>query len=392
MEALERTRLAHALRHLRLGKGLRQSDLAIPGQVSRSAISALERAQIENPSKQLLTAVAVALGVRYSDLVVSSDSEALVIDLLHEARALWQHNPKKALHDAQRALVRSRRLHLYDTERETTKLLAEWYGLHGDPFRAAAYAVWALARPDDVDAMQQAAVIVLAEHLRDLGEWRGAITLFRQFLFGIHRQNPQFSNVFLQLGRTYSESQNYRQAVRMFVRAQRDAMSLGKAETTGWALVGLSRALGFTNRHQDATRASDQAKSLAGTYHWPAIESAILRTDEILDLLFSPSMPSARQQWQRTTKLLQENSEPVDDQVNLLQSWIYYASNHEAWTEVLAATNSGLELIRSTTAYVSNRGKKGQFLWSRAQAKHATGQPWQFDHEWASDLLQMNDG
>ena len=344
---------------MRLGKGLRQSDLAIPGQVSRSAISALERAQIENPSKQLLTAVAGALGVRYSDLVMSSGSEALVINLLHEARALWQHNPKKALHNAQRALVRSRRLHLYDAERETTKLLAEWYGLHRDPFRAAAYAVWALARPDDVDSMQPAAVLVLAEHLRNLGEWRAAITLFRQFLFGIHR---------------------------------RDAMSLGKTETTGWALVGLSRALGFTNRHQDATRASDQAKSLAGTYHWPAIESAILRTDEILDLLFSPSMPCARQQWQHTTKLLRKNSEPVDDQVNLLQSWIYYASNHEAWTEVLAAAGSGLELIRSTTAYVSNRGKKGHFLWARAQAKHATGQPWQYDHEWASDLLQINDG
>lgn len=391
MDSLERQRLAHTLRHLRVGKGLRQIDLAIPGQISRSAISALERAQINNPSKQLITAVAAALDVRYDDLVRFSDTEASVIAVLHGARQLWGHDPKKALQNTQRVLRRARHLQLYDVEREAAALLAEWYGLRGDPFRAMAYTIGALIRPETENSTPQATVMALATHLREQGEGRAALALYREFLFGLHRANPRFARVFLHLGRTYMEAHQYPQAVRAFGRAHRDATALGQADVRGWAFVGLSRALGFTGRHVDATTAINQAEMLAVTYHWSDLKSAVLRTHEILDLLFSRSLPDARQQWHWVTQLLQNSAEPVQDQIDLLQSWIDYASRHKAWEEVRLAADSGLALLKAS-ASVSNRGAKGHFLWARSEANEASGQPWEQDREWSADLLHLDVG
>lgn len=389
MGPIERQHLARTLRHLRLGKGLRQIDLAIPGKISRSAISALERAQIENPSKQLVTAVATALDVRYEDLMGFSDAEASVVTLLQEARLLWQHDPKKAVRDAQRALARSRRLQLYDMEQDVAALLAEWYGLCGDPFRAAAYSMWVLSHPYTTDPEQLVAVSALAKHLRKLGEWRAGIALYRQFLFGIHRANPRFGPVFLQLGQTYAEAHQYARAGRAFTRAHRDAIALGQAEEGGWALVGLSQTLGFRGRHEEAATANNLARSLSITYRWSDLGSATLRTDEILNVLSSRSLTTARQQWHRAATLLQKNSGAIQEQLDLLHGWIHYALIHQSWEEVLLATDSGLALLRSPTHLV-NRGAKGQLLWARAYAKRASGHPWKHDREWAADLLHID--
>lgn len=386
VEPLERQRLAHTLRQLRVGRGLRQIDLAIPGRLSRSAISALERGQIANPSRQLIMAVAKALEVRYDDLLQFSDGEASVLALLEKAHRLMRSVPKKSLRAAQRALIHSRRLLLYDMEREAIAVLATWYAQSGDPFRASVYAGWNLTGPNRENSLLPATVIAFGERLQELGEWEAAIALYRLYSIGIHPATLVLAGVFLRLGQTYMDVHRYPQALRMLVRAQRDGIALGNPEITGPALVSLSRSLGFTGRHAEAEQARLQASMLAATDHWTDLQDTVLRTGEILAVLSSSSLSDARGQWKRATHLVQTTVAPIQDQVNLLHSWIYYASRHEAWGEVILAAESGLELMRSTANF-PNRGMKGQLLWSRAQANQALGRPWEHDAEWATDLL-----
>lgn len=388
MDALERERLAHTLRYLRRENGLRQIDLAVPGHVSRSTISALERGQIENPSQPLITAVATALGVHYEDLLALSDAESSVMVLLHEARRLWSTAPDKSIRAAQRVLIRSRRLHLDAVESDALKQLAAWYSHAGDAFRAGIYSAWLLAR-DGHTGSSDSAVATLGAHLHDMGEWRAAIALYRLLVIGIHPANPRSARVFLDLGQTYTAAHQYPHAVRMLGRAYRDAFTVGDANLAGWALVGLARALGFTGQYAQAHSANDRAETLAVTYKWTDLQNTILRTNEILSILSSDSVSAAQKRWHSITQRLQHNPEPLPDQINLLYSWINYASRHQAWPEVLAATEFGLGLIRSPD-HVSNRGIKGQLLKTRAQANQQSGQPWKQDSEWAADLLRMD--
>ena len=386
MEPLARERLARNIRRLRLAKHLRQIDLAQASHVSRSAISAMERGQIGEPSTLLITAVARALGVSYDDLVGLSDTETSIVELLEHARRTVQ-SPQWTLLKVQRALIRSRQRHLCDAERESAQFMAKLYQKNGDPYRASLYAGWG-ASGLHPSLKNQEALLLWGEQLQDLGESLGTIALYRHFLLGTHRANPVFAKSFMALGRAYMQAHLYPQAVRKFLRAHQDSLATGDAMTSGWALVGLSHALGFVGRHTEATQANVSAGRLAHTYHWNMLGHAVDRTEELLLLLNSDSLGSARLQWQAAMHIIGQQLEPFSDQMNLLHSWIYVASHYEAWVDVIAAAESGLQLV-SNQSYGSNRSNKGHFLWARAEGNQKSGNPWEHDREWAADLLRI---
>ncbi|MCL5064723.1 MAG: helix-turn-helix domain-containing protein [Firmicutes bacterium] len=387
MEPLERKKLADSIRELRLKQGLRQIDLVVAGQVARSTISALERGQIENPSEHLIDGVASMLSVRRQDLLMWPKAEASVLEDLKLARASQQRSPQVALRRAQRALIRARRLQLSDVERSAAELLAELHSQLGHPVAATTYAGWAVAHPNRFSPVEHEAVIVYGERLRNIGELSAAIALYRQFLAGISRNSSRSAKVFLRLGQTYADAHQYPQAMRIFQRAYRDALVLGDANLSGWALIGLSVALSFSGRHQQAEDARVRAAILAQTYHWTDMQYAARRAEEQVAVLSSPSLDAARHCWQQSTRVIEELAGAIDDQLQLLYSWVFYASNHQAWAEVIEATGTGLALIRRADHRAADQQMKGTFLGARARAKQQSGQSWQDDKEWAEDLL-----
>lgn len=387
MEPLARQRLARTLRRLRLAKHLRQIDLAEASHVSRSAISAMERGQIGEPSTPLVTAVARALKVSYNDLMGLSDTETSVTTLLEHARSRGRQSPRLALPMVHRALIRSRQYQLFDVERESAQLMARLYHQNGDPYRATLYAGWA-ATGLHPSPENQEAVLLWGEQLQDLGEFHTSIALYRHFLLGTHRANPVYAKSFLALGRAYMQAHLYPQAVRMFLRAHHDSVTISDTMVAGWALVGVSHAFGFVGRHSEADQSNARAGKLAHTYHWLDLEHAVTRTEEMLLLVGSDSFSKARSQWQEVTRVIELQSNPFPDQMNLLHSWIYVASHYQAWADVIAAAESGLQLV-SRQPYGSNRSNKGHFLWARAEGNQNSGKPWARDREWAADLLRI---
>lgn len=389
MEGLQRQRLARTIRELRLAKGLRQGDLAVPGAVSRSSISALERGALANPSRALLTAIARGLGVPYEALLGLTDAESVILDLLEEGRSLAATFPTRSVKAGQRALILARRLRLPDAEQAAAEGLAEWYGQLGDEFQAGVYAAWALLRVDWSAPAYQTAILRLGSHLHELGEWRMEITLYRHFLLGFPPSNPQAARIFLRLGSAYLEVGRYPLAVRVLSRARRDGVQLGRAEVTAAAWVALAQALAFGNRHGEAARALAQAADLVRTYALTDIATTVLRSQDVLAVLSSPSLLEAHRKWQEADSILIDHGNPLRAQVTLLRAWIVYAYRHAAWADVLEAAQNGLQMVRAMGA-PSSRGLKGWFLWARSEAELRSGHAPSPDREWAEDLLRRN--
>ena len=106
----------------------------------------------------------------------------------------------------------------------------------------------------------------------------------------------------------------------------------------------------------------------------------------MLTVLSSASLAEARRNWLQSTTILQEELAPLEEQIGLLHSWIFYAPQHQAWDEVRVAADIGLALIKHTSEFRSPK-IKGRFLWVRARAKGELGEPSDVDREWAEDLL-----
>jgi transcriptional regulator with XRE-family HTH domain len=386
MEPLERDRLATILRHLRVSKGLRQSDLALASRVSRSAISALERGRLLNPSAQLLTAIASGLGVQHGDLIALSDSEVSILELLR-VDPLSDSGTASRLQKAHRALILSRRFQLAEVEQAAVAALVRAYGNAGDGFQAALYSTWRVGPPDWSRPAHQAAVLDVGQHLHRVGEWTAEISLYRHFLLGLPRTNSQCGPLLLQLGYAYSDVNSHPQAVRSLRRAHHDAAALGQTETSALALLGLSYVLSAGGRHTEALLTFRRAVELASTHSSESMRAAVAQGQVVMSLLASRSLDAARDHWHDGANGLVDGAASFVPRMHLLRSWIVYSLKNGAWHEALAAVEEGLALVKSTG---SNRGMKGQLLWARSQANLHVGEAWERDLEWAADLLETD--
>jgi transcriptional regulator with XRE-family HTH domain len=391
LDVLHLTRLATNLRRLRHARRLRQVDLAVPGVVARSTISALERAAITNPSETVLQAVAHGLGVTVDDLLAWPNDQAKQLaqevriagELVDRGHLLEAIDRFEGIYDAARRFDLPTMAHLAATR------LARLHGQCGRGDQALVFSLEALLQaiavtPSTVESLRHA-----ADSLWQTGAWHAARACYQALLQRIAVGKADRLRMLVNLGYAYLYSGHYGDAVQAFRTTLHEVPQGGDGYRCAGAYLGLGRALRYQQHWRDAGEAAGRALCLGRTYRW---RDVIQEAEALQRLCEVPTMPTRRGGQAVVRSVLAAVPAGSGFAVERAQVYDLLAAlelQQGYAVEAQDAADHGLAEIGATLdprAWLL----KARLLWSRAVSKAHQGLPdAPVDRAWAEDLLAM---
>ncbi len=378
------------MRSLRIARGLRQTDLAVPGHVSRSMVGALERGEILAPSARVVAALATRLGVSVNDLIHAPEDRAVITRRLARAENhLRKRRPQLTLMECHAILPHVRRLRDGPLLAHVDQILAEAHLSLGNYQRTARWSALAVLRTLNLEERTSEAIVLLAESLLRLHYPELAISLYQIWLR--HLATPpstEEATLRLHLGNAYQASFRHRQAARTYRRTIVIARRMKLTELEGWALVGLASALQARGEVDAALSTVAQATAIARRGPYPPMEISA-RSVEIRTLISTLSIPQAR------ALLEAECASTPDDTEDRINAALLYETLAELewwqkqWHPCLQAAEKGLAILGEDSG-LQAIAVRGRLLWATALAYHALDdRRANVYREWAQDLLRI---